>query len=83
METKTGGNQHESTGLRNIILTGKGGVLHRQKGRNGAWADTYSDWLKESLLCWFYLLKMKDSFHLNNIGSAKSLETQLLFFWQV
>ena len=59
------------------------GVLHRQKGRNGAWADTYSDWLKESLLCWFYLLKMKDSFHLNNIGSAESLETQLLFFWQV
>ena len=37
--TKTGGNQHESTGLRNIILTGKGGapLTERQKwslGRN-------------------------------------------------
>ena len=33
-----------------LEIQGKG-VLHRQKGRNGAWADTYSDWLKESLLC--------------------------------
>ena len=31
METKTGGNQHESTGLRNIILTGKGGCSTDRK----------------------------------------------------